>query len=1510
MGTDFGDLRAGFPGDEFVVTMSGMEFTSAVIADGKTHRFDIGIPFFTKQQDMTTIVGLGDRCIGVHNNANGGGVSVQLQDCDGGDNQAWSYGDDLRIMGPGGKCLVPDNVKYVTPWDLKMGDCGDTSTWDYDKDTKQLEFYDGGCLDIKGGKSADGADLQVGFCGGGGSQKWSFIVDREHRLVPMLYPLRNITTDTEGNPPHVEPQDEHPMPPFLSFDDDKHNLEDIDPDLRTVGTLLPYHERDHEHEGNGLASMAAEFWFLDTVHLSVDGTPKNPLKYQPSSDFLTGGGGIFFGTYLEAKEMIAYYKHTNLIDPTRAQWNLDKYFDVLAANCTYRAFDGDAHVEEPIYYNPQQQTGGLVNYLDGNQFDDRLPKNMYINYHGVAPPADLGCVGAISLASDSLTIYNGAGKREFYALYPRVKSDGTSVMARSLGHLENLEAQLTEDDIKRADAIARALEALEDFKAWSEMLMILNYAIMVGTMGLDIVTENWTGLIMNIVMQVVFTAISEMMQQVAKHDQNMLQHAVHKSISTHPDSNFTGSRFELYNTALVYRETDGTMGFVADIQDGIKKDGKDAEARYIKKYDPDSGVLSFQTNFGPYLRTLVNGTIGQANAAYDQDDMTAGEENDYFALGLGRNFITYKKVAKDGKYTCWKNEEHRLTSAPITDRYDDPCLFGTQGLVIAHRVVDEVGIGKLQSIVVDTVTYHDGLQDSKVSYDFDTATAGHDRDAANYHQVTISPGGRGSNNGHIEQLMYNGVETNISVDCEVFDTKDKTYTDCPDGDPQRQIDSHTYRDQLRAMVYQRSIYENGKTEPQAITQTRHKVQVVKRDGFPDAVRVLPIRMDSTRDDVTSFTTYQYNAHGQKAQTDTWLNRFDHNTGKIINEGTSTSMVYAWETDAYGNSFKAANRYMDVAQTASFRLLPIAADPELEAADPTYYSIVGINGKCLDAHDAVNGTSIHIFDCEGNDNQKWSYNPDTREIKNLDGLCIDVKGGSANDNADVQVADCNGKDGQKWTPYADGEVPGQMQGIGGKCLDVLHSGTDNNTNVQLYGCNDNGSGQKWAFLSAEVAQPIVSRSDGKCLTSDGEFHNGVNVVVKDCSDSSRKWAYDPEKHGRIVAEPAGKCLDIDHHHENNANVQMYDCHDGDDKQAWVYYANTGEIKSLDYCLEVQQGGTNVQINGCAGGSNQRWEWTALPTRLVPFPVSMPDFPLADSWVPHLLGSKAHIYAQVTIDGLDDPVYLSKRSYIYQTNADEGEMPAFDPSNPAPGWIPTGETTTYDGDTGIPLVTTNVQTGMMSSRLLTHSEPRISYATFGNANAHTQEAGYIGFETYEDQTQITNFTLSGGSISTHGYSGAKAYGAGSGTVSVAVNSYNVPAGRPALLSAWVKASDGETCQLGIGQKIDTSQSGDGKTWQYLEVTADAGASASISCNSGGYIDEVLIRPADSSFGSKAHDAQYRITETTGNSGIVTHLVRDPRNRLLGSYRQDPQGRVRLSGIPHRWIQPLQRLWFRDQ
>ena len=1321
MSTDFGDLRAGFPGDEFVVTMSGMEFPSDVMIDGKTHRFDIGVPFVT-QQDTTT---------------------------------------------------------------------------------------------------------------------------NEPTLVPQLYGLRNITTDPAGSPPHVEPQPDDqlppvlpfgdkPLPPFLWFDDDEHSLENIDPDLSTVGTLLPY----TEDEKTGLVSMAAEYWLLDADRRRADGGPTIPLKYQPSSDFLTGGGGMFFSTYLDAKEMIGYYQYDSDPESYQQYWQVEKHFDVLAANCTYRAFDGDTTVEEPIYYNPQQQTGGLLNYLDGNEFDDRLPKNIYINYQDVAPPADLGCVGAIGLTGDSLTIYNGAGKREFYALYPRMTSDGTSVMTRSLGILESLTAELTEEDIERADAIARALQAFKELQGWSTQLMIVNFSIMLGTMFSDILTENWGGLITNILMQAVFSAITEVMQQVAKHDQNMLQHAVHKSISTHPDSNFTGSRFELYNTALVYRETNGTMGFVADIQDGITKDGKDAEARKIRKYDLDSGVLSFQTNFGPYLRTLVNGTIGQANAAYDQDDMTAGEENDYFALGAGRNFITYKKVAKDGKYTCWKNEERRLTSAPITDRYDDPCLFGTQGSVIAHRVMDEVGIGKLQSIVVDTVTYNDGLQDSKVSYDFDTATAGHDRDAPNYHQVTIYPGGREGGNGRIEQLMYNGVEAGVEVECENLDADNGNYSACDGSDLQPTEDALVLREKddehggwkvsengptsvsfvgerhndkasvvkvaegytavlykhtgftgkslvvdgprtvrsdelgdqglddeissyklfytarssqlrriaLRGNVYERSVYADGETEPQAATQTRHKVQVIKRSGYPDAVRVLKVRTDSTRDDVTTVTEYEYNQYGQRAGTRTTTNNLDQSTGAVRKEVISASQIYAWQTDAYGAEFTAQNRYTAVAQTARHRTSVKQAQG---------YQIVGRGGKCISAQGggATNGTNVGWDECDDGHDQIWRRSSQTHHIIAHEGACL----------------------------TADG-------------LDYY--------NVKLWQC-----GQRPNFASFQG------------------------------------WHYD----------------------ENTEEI-------------------IGQVDALPEDSCIAGDGSNIHLVTCNDGENQKWEWVAA--------YGPPST--------QLLGSTATTYAQVDIVGMRESVYLPKSSYVYQAELDETDTPAFDPAQPGSGWIALGETTTYDGDSGIPTVTTNVQTGQASSLLLTNAEPRIAYATFGNANVQTLQASYTGFETYEDQDQVDNFTLSGftpsgDSTDPPGYSGDKSYGADSVNVTIEVNSYNIPAGRPALLSAWVKPDKGQTCQLGIGQKTATAQSGDGQTWQYLEVTAAAGAEASVSCGHGGYVDEVLVRPVDSSFGAKAHDAQYRITETTSNNGVVTHLVRDRRNRLLGSYQHDPYGKARLLGLP---------------
>ena len=1521
---DVGSLSANFDANVLTATLSGLVFSTKVMTGDKKQYFSMGLPFrLDLGDDDRYSYSFRHQYSGYCMTIRGDGDypdELMLDNCDGRESQTFTSGLDGTdtIKDADGRCMENPSSDESRGY-IRMNPCDDSDGQNWiisapidnlaGHDAHEIHNGDGGaCL-----WPADSTDppyfhagLAVLKCPSDTPEwfLWSVDSGAHNTLYSEAYDVSTIGNGRNMGPyPYIVPDTNPGVPskdymlyaPCLEFDNLESELKEMNPEVQKAGLLRRCHYDDiggskGEEKLDGLASLVAKYW---TEHFAQD-EPDIPLKYQVVGSYLGQGDGSFYSTFMDGSNLLAriYYNTTY---PDRS--GIKEKFDVEIANCNYWSYDGDKVINEPMYLNPNQLTGALAQYVDDNAYDDRLSKSVYFNTNSA--PSDIGCIGGLDNNGYTIVTYNQSGKREFHALYPRIMADGTSVMTRSLGQIERLGPTLTANDIQQYEAINAATEKLKHLQHDSKIIGDANYALAAISGFYDIWTGNVAGLIQNIVMTGVFVGISEGMAKMSKSDQKMMRDAIHKMSSPSPEDNYTGSRFSLYNTALIYSHPNGDAAYHSDIVDGVLHDGSQVEARYIKKYDISSGVVSFQTNVGPYLRVLVNGSVGTATELADgRKDMTAGEDNDFYALGFGRNFVTYQKQAdSNGKYECRKQIEKILVWPPATEEVDQPCFFGAHGSMVVHRTMDQKAVSNRQSIVVDTVTVDDGLQTTKVSYDFDPATADHDQEMANYHKVTIWPGGRDGNNGRIERLMHNGVEENINVACDVFSIKHETHDACPNDNGAGYVDSRVHRDQLRGMVYQQSIYENGGTEPQAVTQTWRKVQVIERgaDDFPDTARVFPVGTDRTKDDVTTVTSTDYNEYLQKTKSDTWVNRFDYTTGKIVDEGVRTSITYGWETDTYGDAFKAANRYQDVAQTTSFRLLPTAADPELEADDPTYYSIVGINGKCLDAHDAVNGTSIHIFDCEGNDNQKWSYNPGTREIKNLDGLCTDVKGGSAKDNADVQVADCNGKNSQKWTPYADGEVPGQMQGIGGKCLDVLHSGTDNNTNVQLYGCNDNGSGQKWAFLSAEVAQPIVSRSDGKCLTSDGEFHNGVNVVVKDCSDSSRKWAYDPEKHGRIVAEPAGKCLDIDHHHENNANVQMYDCHDGDDKQAWVYYANTGEIKSLDYCLDVQQGGTNVQIYGCAGGSNQRWEWTALPPRLVPFPVSI--FPLADSWVPHLLGSKAHIYAQVTIDGLDGPVYLPKRTYIYQTSVDESETPAFDPSNPSSGWIALGETTTYDLETGIPLVTTNVQTGMMSSRLLTHSEPRISYASFGNANVYTNQASYVGFEDYEDPDQLSKFTLSGGStdsIDVHGYSGSKSYGADSGDPSISYSAFDSISGA-GLLSAWVHPSDGQTCQISTGQNTKASQQGDGHTWQYLEAVAIGAPSPSISCPNGGYIDEVVIRPVDASFSAKAHDAQYRITETTNNNGVVTHLVRDPRNRLLGSYQHDPSGNVRLLGFP---------------
>ena len=68
-----------------------------------------------------------------------------------------------------------------------------------------------------------------------------------------------------------------------------------------------------------------------------------------------------------------------------------------------------------------------------------------------------------------------------------------------------------------------------------------------------------------------------------------------------------------------------------------------------------------------------------------------------------------------------------------------------------------------------------------------------------------------------------------------------------------------------------------------------------------------------------------------------------------------------------------------------------------------------SGKCLDASSAGNHTAIQIWECSGNDNQKWFIRGNNAEFTLVNvryGTCVTAAG---NNGADVKLARCDSGD---------------------------------------------------------------------------------------------------------------------------------------------------------------------------------------------------------------------------------------------------------------------------------------------------------------------------------------------------------------------------------------------------------------------------------------------------------------------------------------------------------------------
>jgi hypothetical protein len=137
----------------------------------------------------------------------------------------------------------------------------------------------------------------------------------------------------------------------------------------------------------------------------------------------------------------------------------------------------------------------------------------------------------------------------------------------------------------------------------------------------------------------------------------------------------------------------------------------------------------------------------------------------------------------------------------------------------------------------------------------------------------------------------------------------------------------------------------------------------------------------------------------------------------------------------------------------------AASPTASATSsaPAVHPVKGFDGKCLDdkGNSSSNRAEVVIWSCSGSDQaENWQYS--SNEFKH-NGKCLNDQG-NGGIRSKVILWSCNGAANEKWSELANGELKLQSHG-GSLCLDDPRSSTKNGTQLMVYSCTDSAN-QKW------------------------------------------------------------------------------------------------------------------------------------------------------------------------------------------------------------------------------------------------------------------------------------------------------------------------------------------------------------------------------------------------------------------------------------------------------------------
>ena len=118
-----------------------------------------------------------------------------------------------------------------------------------------------------------------------------------------------------------------------------------------------------------------------------------------------------------------------------------------------------------------------------------------------------------------------------------------------------------------------------------------------------------------------------------------------------------------------------------------------------------------------------------------------------------------------------------------------------------------------------------------------------------------------------------------------------------------------------------------------------------------------------------------------------------------------------------------------------------------------------SGRCVDIYNntITNGTQSELWDCNGGQNQAWTYTS-RKELVVYGNKCLDAYNLGTTNGTKVVIWDCNGQANQQWSVNSDGTITNVNAGL---CLDAYNGGTANGSNLVLWSCNG-GDNQKWTL----------------------------------------------------------------------------------------------------------------------------------------------------------------------------------------------------------------------------------------------------------------------------------------------------------------------------------------------------------------------------------------------------------------------------------------------------------------